>query len=153
MRSRAFTLLEIMFSIVVLAILVIVLSRIVASTSTVATLGNKRMDSDSQVRPVFDRMAVDLTQMIKRTDVDYYVKGPLDLETASNPQHGPNDHLAFFCQSEGYYPSTGSKSPISLVAYRINDDSTSTSYHKMERLGKGLVWNGVSTTNKPILFG
>jgi hypothetical protein len=23
----------------------------------------------------------------------------------------------------------------------------------MERLGKGLVWNGVSTTNKPMLFG
>jgi hypothetical protein len=104
-----------MVSIVVLAILVIILSRIVTSASTVTTLGNKRLDADSQVRPVLDRMAVDFAQMIKRTDVDYYVKGPLDLETASNPQHGPNDHLAFFCQTAGYYPSTGAPSPISLV--------------------------------------
>jgi prepilin-type N-terminal cleavage/methylation domain-containing protein len=153
MRGRAFTLLEIMVSVVVLTILVIIVSRIVNSATTITTLGNKRLDTDSQIRPVFDRMAVDLSQMIKRTDVDYYVKGSFDLETASNPQHGPNDHLAFFCQSEGYYPSTGSRSPISLVAYRINDNNTSASYNKMERLGKGLVWNGVSATNKPLLFG
>lgn len=145
-----------MFSVVVLAILVVLLSRIVASTTTVATLGNKRMDTDSQVRPVFDRMAVDLAQMIKRTDVDYYAKGPLDPETAANPQHGPNDHLAFFCQTDkysAYYPSTGAPSPISLVAYRVNDNNGSATYNKLERLGKGLLWNGVSSTKKPILFG
>jgi prepilin-type N-terminal cleavage/methylation domain-containing protein len=153
MRPRAFTLLEIMVSVVVLTILIVIMSRIVSSASTITTLGNKRMDTDSQVRPLFDRMAVDLSQMIKRTDVDYYVKGPLDLETASNAQHGPNDHLAFFCQAEGYYPSTGSKSPISLVAYRVNDNNGSATYNKMERLGKGLLWNGASSANKPILFG
>jgi hypothetical protein len=153
MRLSAFTLLEIMVSVIILTLLVAVLGRIVSSASAIATLGNKRMDIDSQVRPLLDRMAVDFAQMIKRTDVDYYVKGPLDLETASTPQHGPNDHLAFFCQTVGYYPSTGSASPLSLVAYRINDDSNSSSYTKMERLGKGLLWNGVSTTKKPILFG
>src|SRR5438094_10521683 len=121
MRSKAFTLIEIMVSVVVLTILVIVVSRIVSSASTITTLGNKRLDVDSQIRPVFDRMAVDLAQMIKRTDVDYYVKGPLDLEAG-------NDHLAFFCQSAGYYPSTGAPSPLSLVAYRVNDNNGSASY-------------------------
>ena len=41
---------------------------------------------------------------------------------------------------------------MSLVAYRVNSDSTSSSYNKMERLGKGLVWNGVSTTDTPVVF-
>jgi len=141
-----------MVSVVVLTILIVIVSRIVASASTVTTLGNKRMDTDSQVRPVLERMGFDFAQMIKRTDVDYYVKSPLDLETATIPAKGPNDHLAFFCNVPGYYPS-GSASPISLVAYRINSDSISPSYNRMERMGKGLLWNGVSTTNKPILFG
>jgi len=61
--------------------------------------------------------------------------------------------LAFFCNSAGYYPSTGSQSSLSLLAYRVNHDNTSSSYNRMERLGKGLVWNSVSTTNKPIVFG
>jgi hypothetical protein len=153
MRTRAaFTLLEIMVSVVVLTLLVIIVGRIVSSVSTITTLGNKRMDADSQVRPVFDRMAADFAQMIKRTDVDYYLKSPLDLETATIPAKGPNDHVAFFCNAPGYYPS-GSASPISLVAYRINSDSTSSSYNRMERMGKGLLWNGASTTNKPVLFG
>ena len=97
-------------------------------------------------RPVFNRMTIDFSQMIKRSDVDYYVKSDL------NPEVG-NDRIAFFCNTPGYYPSTGSQSPLSLVAYRINSDSSSASQNRMERLGKGLVWNGVSTTDTPVLFG
>ena len=76
MRAKAFTLVEIMVSMVVLTLLVIIVGGIVSTASTITTLGNKRMDADSQVRPVFDRMASDFAQMVKRTDVDYYVKGP-----------------------------------------------------------------------------
>jgi hypothetical protein len=46
----------------------------------------------------------------------------------------------------GYYPSTGSQSPISLVSYRIN------AQNQTERLGKGLLWNGVSTGSAPLAF-
>src|SRR5207249_3786147 len=58
----------------------------------------------------------------------------------------------FYSGVPGYYPSTGSQSPVSLVAYRVNSDSTSSSYNKIERLGKGLVWNGVSSVDKPVVF-
>jgi prepilin-type N-terminal cleavage/methylation domain-containing protein len=138
MRSRAFTLLEIMVSVVVLSILVIILSRIVTNATTITTLGNKRMDTDSQVRPVLDRMVADFGQMIKRSDVDIYAKG-LDLEAG-------NDRIAFFSNVPGYYRSNSNQSPISLVAYRINADTTSASYNRMERMGKGLLWNGASPT-------
>jgi hypothetical protein len=118
----------------------------VNTAATVTTLGSRRMDSDSQVRPVLDRMAVDFAQMIRRADVDYYAK------STGEPQSG-NDRIAFFSGVSGYYPSTGSQSPISLVSYRINADGASASMNRMERMSKGLVWNTVSTTNKPILFG
>ena len=102
------------------------------------------MEADSQVRPVLDRMAIDFAQMIRRPDLDCYVK--------SGNQPG-NDQIAFFSNVAGYYPPTGSQSPISLIAYRINSDATSASFNRMERMGKGLLWAGVSTTDKPILFG
>lgn len=142
----AFTLAELLVSISVLTLLVLLASRMVDSAANVATLGYKRMDADSQVRPVLERMGIDLAQMIKRPDVDYYVKSALD------PEPG-NDRIAFFCNAPGYYPSVGAQSPLSLVSYRINDDSSSLALHRMERMSKGLVWAGVSTTDTPMLFG
>lgn len=142
-RSRhAFTLAELLVSIAVLTLLVLFVGSMVNSAANVVSLGNKRMDSDSQVRPILDRMGVDFAQMIRRPDVDYYVKG-LDPETG-------NDRIAFFSNVQGYYPSTGSQSPLSLVAYRINSDTTtSASLNRMERMGKGLLWSSVSPTPTP----
>ena len=66
--------------------------------------------------------------------------------------HPGNDQIAFYSAVPGYYPSTGSQSPVSLVAYRVNSNSASSSYNKMERMGKGLVWNAVSSTDTPVVF-
>ena len=63
-----------------------------------------------------------------------------------------NDQIAFYSAVPGYYPPTGLQSPVSLVAYRINSASGTAAFHKMERLGKGLVWNGVSLTDTPVVF-
>ena len=52
----------------------------------------------------------------------------------------------------GYNPSSGAQGTVSLLAYRVNSNSASSSYNKMERLGKGLVWNGASTTDIPVVF-
>jgi len=67
-------------------------------------------------------------------------------------QQRQNDQIAFYSALPGYNPSSGAQSPVSLVAYRVNSDSTSSAYNKMERLGKGLVWNGASTTDTPVVF-
>jgi prepilin-type N-terminal cleavage/methylation domain-containing protein len=156
MRSRAFTLLEILVSVAVLTILVVILGRIVTSASTVTTLGHKRMDSDSQARQLLDRMAIDLSGMIKRSDVDYYLKSNLDPQTGSGGQ-GKNDLIAFFSTATGYYPSPSYQSPISLVSYRIYSPSPTPTpcpdCYKMQRMGKGLLWNGVAPSPKPMLFG
>ena len=142
----AFTLTEMIISIAVLALIVLFTTRLFYSATTATTQGSKRIEADAETRPVLDRMQIDVASMLKRTDLDYYLKD------AANPQTG-NDQIAFFSQVPGYYPSTGSQSPISVVGYRINSvGSSSTSNNRLERLAKGLVWNGVSASDTPLVF-
>ena len=143
--NDAFTIVELLVSIAVLVVLVLLVSQLFSSAASITTSGNKRMTADAQLRPLFDRMAVDFSQMIKRPDIDYYLK------SSSNAQTG-NDQVAFYSTVAGYYPSSGSQSPISVVGYRINSISGSTSFNKFERISKGLVWNGVSSTDSPVFF-
>jgi prepilin-type N-terminal cleavage/methylation domain-containing protein len=164
-----FTLVEMLISIVILALLILLVTQVVNTAATVVRPANKHIDTDTQARAILDRMALDFAKMLKRTDIDYYVKAPIGYK---NPKaHGNglklktgepgNDSIAFFSQAgkdAGYYPSVGSQSPVSLVAYRVNAGSTtSASYLRLERMGKGLLWNGVnngtsSSSPYPIVF-
>src|SRR6266513_643988 len=152
-RASAFTLAELLVSVGVLVLLVFLATQLLNSAATVTTLGQKQMDADSEARQLLDRMAIDFAQMVKRFDVDYYVKSNASVSSGLRRvlQLG-NDQIAFYSAVPGYYPATGSQSPVSLVAYRVNSNSTLSSYNKMERLGKGLVWNAVSTTDTPVVF-
>ena len=143
--DRAFTLTEMLIAVTVLALLIVLFAQLFNSASIITILGTKRIDADTSARPLLDRMGVDFSQMVKRSDVSYFVK------TQANPQVG-NDQIAFYSAVTGYYPSPSKQSPVSLVAYRVNSDSTSPSYNKVERMGKGLIWSGASPTYIPILF-
>jgi prepilin-type N-terminal cleavage/methylation domain-containing protein len=161
-----FTLMELLVSLLVVAIIILMVAQLMTNAAATARTSNKHIDTDTEARIVLDRMAVDFAKMLKRTDVDYYVKAPIGYK---NPNaHGKglklktgqpgNDQIAFFSEVPGYYPPAGSQSPISLVAYRVNAASTTwPSYLKLERMGKGLLWNGVDNTTSsnsyyPILF-
>jgi hypothetical protein len=138
----AFTLAELLVSVGVLVLLVLLSTQLLKSAATVTALGHRQIDADSQARQLLDRMAVDFTQMIKRSDLNYYWKGG-----TGGSQIG-NDQMAFYCAVPGYYSATTSltQSPISLIAYRVN------AQNKAERLGKGLLWNGVSLAENPLVF-
>jgi len=110
------------------------------------------MDLDSQTRQVLDRMAVDYAQMVKRSDVDYYLKSAATGTGQRNVLQPGNDVIAFYSTVPGYYPSTGAKSPLSLVTYRVNSNPAGAPYNKLERMGKGLVWNAVSPADTPVVF-
>jgi hypothetical protein len=147
-RSRAFTLAELVVSVGVLVLLALLATQLLNSAANITTLGHKQMDADSHTRQLLDRMAIDFAQMVKRSDVDYYLKSsatppPTGVRNLLQPG---NDKIAFYSAVPGYYPSTGLQSPVSLVAYRVNPQ------HKLERMGKGLVWNAVSTTDTPVVF-
>jgi competence protein ComGC len=157
----AFTLTELLISVVVVTMIIFMVAQLMTSATTVTRTGNKHIDTDTQARTVLDRVAADFAQMLKRTDIDYYIKQPGRTNYPGNSAgHSQgqgkkassgqelNDQMAFFSQVPGYYPS-GAQSPVSLVAYRVNGDSSSQSYLKLERMGKGLLWNGVSNATNP----
>jgi prepilin-type N-terminal cleavage/methylation domain-containing protein len=147
-RSRGFTLVELLVTVGVLVLLVFLFTQLLNSAATITTLGHKQMDADSQARQLLDRMAIDFAQMVKRSDVDYYVKSSATAPLRRVLLPG-NDQITFYSTVAGYYPagsSFSSQSPVSLVAYRINAQK------KLERMGKGLVWNAVSATDTPVVF-
>src|SRR5690348_16181703 len=67
--TRAFTLAELVVTVGVLVLLVFLATQLLKSAATVTTLGHKQMDADAQARQLFDRMAIDFAQMVKRSDV------------------------------------------------------------------------------------
>jgi len=143
-------------------------AQLMSSATAITRPSSKQIDTDTQARVVLDRMALDIGQMLKRTDVDYFIKGPATYNSHGHGQghgwgHGlgtnqlGSDQIAFFSQVRGYYPAgytSEQESPISLVAYRVNQGSTTNnpSYMRLERMSKGLGWNALISnpnTNSP----
>jgi competence protein ComGC len=167
--AAGFTIAELLVSIVVVVIITLIASQVMTSATAITRTGNKHFDTDTQARVVLDRMALDFAQMVKRTDVDYYIKQPNKYNGHGNG-HGcglgkngdkGSDQIAFYSQVPGYYPPSATaaqQSPISLVAYRVNEGSNgSDRYGRLERMAKGLRWNGVDNTTDngatyPIVF-
>jgi prepilin-type N-terminal cleavage/methylation domain-containing protein len=169
--SRGFTLVELLASVFVLAIIILMVAQLMNNAAAITRTGNKHISTDTQARDVFDRMASDFAQMLKRTDIDYFVKGPASYNSHGHGNghgwgqgHGTtqqgSDQIVFFSQVPGYN-STGYswQSPLSLVAYRVNQNTNvgNPAYLRLQRMGKGLLWNGVDnrTNNNatyPIVF-
>ncbi len=130
--TAGFTLVEVLVALTVLGLMVLALSQMMGAVITATTGGFKHMDSDTQARMALDRIAYDVSKIVRRTDVDYYFQ-----KNAVG-----SDQMAFYSESGGYYPSTvttsAQESNVSLVGYRIN------SSNQLERLSKGLAWSGVS---------
>jgi hypothetical protein len=146
--AGGFTLAELLVTVGILVMIVLLFTQLLNSAATITTLGHKQMNADSQARQLLDRMASDFAKMVKRSDVDYYLKSSAAAPLRRVLQPG-NDQIAFYSTLTGYYPSSGSPSPVSLVAYRVN------SQNKLERMGKGLLWNGSTPTagpTPPVLF-
>jgi hypothetical protein len=159
-RTDGFTVAELLVSVGVLVLLVFLVSQLLNSATTITTLGHKGMDADSQARELLDRMAIDVMQMVKRSDVYYHLKTPTTATDCPSTECGTqpgNDEMAFYSNIPGYYPSgsTGSQQgSVSMVGYRIHV-SADTLSNRLERLGAGLIWTGVSTSNmpnNPVLF-
>src|SRR6476620_8228930 len=148
-RAGAFTLAELLVAVGVLVLLVLLVSQLLNSAATIMTLGHRQMNADSQARELFDRMAIDFAQMVRRSDVDYYLKS----STTANDcrlctrQRG-NDQIAFYSTVPGWSAITGAQqSPVSIIGYRIHVSADTVS-NRMERLGEALVWNGATSDTR-----
>ncbi len=132
-------------AIAVLALLVGLIAQLFINTTTVSSISSNHMESDARVRQLFARMAADFSHILKRKDIDYYLKSP------ANPQTTPNnDQLAFFSEVSGYSDVSGvEQNSVSLVAYRVNPTGTAPC---IERLGKALSWSAGTAGIFPVAF-
>lgn len=140
--TRGFTLVEVLVSLTVLGLVMIGVAQMLSSTMIVSSGSFKHLDADTQARMVLDRMALDIAKMSRRYDEDYYFAKNVNGTTPGN------DQMAFFSEASGYYPSgfTTQGSEMSLVGYRIAGN-------QLQRLSKGLVWNGVASAPPSMVFG
>ena len=161
----AFTLVEMLAAVAVLALVILTGSAITMAASNVMTFNNKHMDANGQARMVFDRMANDFARMTKRRDVDYLFWKPAN---ASPTTKGINDTMYFFTEASGYFDSntfsqgvhsgsgataSSEQNAFTLVGYRVNNLSTSPNYSQLERLGLPLSWDGGTPTGTTTLTG
>src|SRR5437867_8152528 len=147
--EAAFTLAELVLSVGVLVLLVLLTTQLLNSAATIMTLGHRQMNADSAARELFDRMAIDFAQMVKRSDLDYYLKSSTTASdcTLCTRQRG-NDQIAFYSTVPGWSALTGAQqSPVSIIGYRINVSGTTLS-NRLERLGEGLIWNGATSDTR-----
>jgi prepilin-type N-terminal cleavage/methylation domain-containing protein len=141
-----FTILELLVSMAVFAMLAALVAQLTISATSVATGATKRMDADNQARLIFDRMANDFAKMVNRPDVDcIFAKQP------------GNDAMFFYSEAPAYAASSldfSTKNTVALVGYRINTNSSnyqppnySAGYPVLERLGEKLAWDGTTSND------
>ncbi len=152
-RARAFTLIEMLVSVAVLALVLLLVSQMINNAEAVVANSGKHVDTDTEARVIFNRLGIELGAMVKRPEVDYSdFKQPLptlpvqysSVHVQANPQVG-NDQLAFYTETAGYGNSglVGPyKANVSLVAYQVANDpySTGTGAPALQRMSQQLGW-------------
>lgn len=132
----AFTLVEVLVSMSILALLAMLIMQLINGAAQTATNAEKRIGSEAQARLIFERMATDFAGLASRPDVNFLFS-----------KHSGNDEFYFFAEASGYFaPGTVSAnprmgSPYSLVGYRLNNGVGGGQRYELERAGRGLLWS------------
>ena len=131
-RPTAFTLLELLVAIAVMALIGVVLSQIIGATGKTTRISNRAIDAASQARIAFDRIGRDFTNLVKRADSVF-----------ASSTAGP-DLMLFLSlvNAAGLPGSTVSDNRgISIVAYRIAPDATNANRLCLLPGARAINWN------------
>jgi len=120
------TLVELLVSVSLVILVMVFLVQVMNNTRIATDASDKLLEADSQAKMVFDRMALDFSRMVKRTDVDYVF----------TRQSGTGG-MFFYSEAPGSFAG-GVAQSVALVGYHINASS------QLERLGHGLTWDGTN---------
>ena len=132
-RECGFTLLELLVTVVILAILMAILASVTGTASHLTDTTNRNIDSSGEAEQILDRIGQDVVGIINRPDVDQYYVNSIG-----------NDQIFFYCQTPGYFTNTTSttqQSPISLIGFRIGTTANASSLPSLERAAQGLTWS------------
>lgn len=69
--QRGFTLIELLVSITVLALIGLLITQFMDATARTTRVSNRAVDAAAQARLAFDRIGMDLADLVRRTDTDF----------------------------------------------------------------------------------
>ncbi len=126
-RQRAFSLIEMLVAMAVLAVLGVIIAQAINLSSTALSRSDKDMSAIAQMRLALDRLGADLAGGVVRRDV------PIHVEKLPG-----NDRLLFYSPVPSALPTSAPRS-ISRIAYRV-EPAGSTNAHQLARAAVGLSW-------------
>ncbi len=146
--SAAFTLVEVLVAEVVFLILMLVVVQLIFGVIQTAATQKKRMDSLDDARQSLDRLSLDWTSRVRRSDLP----GAFTRQTAS-ATNAPNAQISFLTQAQAY---SGARH-LAWVTYEVNNitqvnqGSQSTSTPALERGILGYNWALSDGTPNPLM--
>jgi prepilin-type N-terminal cleavage/methylation domain-containing protein len=130
MNSRkGFSLVELLASLAIFLILGLAIMQITTAVNRMTNLSNRAIDATSQSRLAFDRIGLDLSALIKRTDTDF---------TAQNASSGTNILLFISSVTSGGFSS--SNRGISFISYEVASHADNQNRRCLLRAGKPISW-------------
>lgn len=125
-----FTLIELLVAMAVLALVAVLLTGILTTTNRVAVLSNQSVDAAAQARLAFDRLAIDLAEIITAQNADIRVANS-----------GGGDQLRFLA----YVPSIGitaaASRGLSVISYAMAAHPDNNGRRCLLRGGKPIAWS------------
>lgn len=143
-RWSGFSLLEVLVSVAVLAIIGLMVVQITEATSRTTRLSNRTIDAAAQARQVFDRIGTDLAALPRRKDVDFYV-GNGSSSSGYYSEYNTSNLLLFLSRVSSAGATSASRK-VSLVSYRLaahpdNKDSSGLPRLCLIRAGVPVDWS------------
>jgi prepilin-type N-terminal cleavage/methylation domain-containing protein len=145
----AFTLVEILVAMAVLALIIVMVSEIFTGSSAAISQNSESMGALDASQAVFQQMGSDISRMLLRDDVDYSFA-----KTGTTGSPG-NDTLSFYARTTGLAssgsPPTGTPRPLSVVGYQVATNA-STSNQELQYSALQIDWDNVSNPSNPLVF-
>lgn len=125
----------------VFVLLALVVAQLLQNTVTVAGTSKARVGADAEARKFLDRFGQDISRMIKRNDVDFFVNRQAGVRDGTY-----NDQIFFYSEVPGIVQKdtgdTENLPQVSLVGYRVEGVSTSGKKGlQLQRYGVLRKWN------------
>jgi competence protein ComGC len=145
---EAFTLLEMLISLVLLVLLAIMIFQITSATSGTIRFSNRSIDAAAQARLSFDRIGMDLANLVKDGQTDF---------ATTNAAPGTNNLLEFVSLVTSSGTTSGGNRGVSIVAYQVNTHPDNKNRLGLERAAKPVGWNtagfrGLQANGVPMSF-
>lgn len=133
MKSRAFSLLELLVAVALLAVVGLLIAQIVSATMSASRLSNQGVDAAAQARLAFDRIGMDLAAAIVRSDTDFQA-------SATNATNLLTVLASVASADPAGAPSDFSNRMISLVSYRVALHPDNGNRPCLARAGRAAGW-------------